>query len=203
MVSSDFRIERAGPEHGEALADLFATNGYGCYCRYWHFEGDHRQWLARCAHAPEENRAEMLGALGARREDATGMLARDADGSVIGWLKLAPAAGMSKLYGQRLYKGLPVLQRDPDGVWTVGCVFVREGARRRGVARALLAGAIERARAAGARAVEAFPRSDTDVADAALMMGPLALFLEAGFQVVHDFSPYPVVRLELGAEARE
>src|SRR3954451_12376656 len=112
MLSSDFRIERAGPEHGEALAALFATNNYGCYCRYWHFEGDHRQWLDRCAHAPEENRAEMLIALGARREDGAGMVARDADGTVIGWLKLAPAARMSKVYGQRLYKGLATLQRD-------------------------------------------------------------------------------------------
>jgi hypothetical protein len=45
--------------------------------------------------------------------------------------------------------------------------------------------------------VEAFPRSDLDVPAAALMMGPLALFVRAGFEVVHDFGPYPVLRLEL------
>jgi GNAT superfamily N-acetyltransferase len=199
MVASDYRVERAGPEHGEALGALFATNNYGCFCRYWHFEGDHRQWLARCAHEPEVNRAEMLAALGARTEDAAGLVARGADGSVVGWMKLAPATAMGKLYGQRLYKGLPTLQRDPSGIWTVGCLFVEESARRKGVARALLDGAIESARAAGARALEAFPRGDTDVADAALMMGPLALFRDAGFVVVNDFAPYPVVRLELGA----
>jgi GNAT superfamily N-acetyltransferase len=199
MVASDYRIERAGPEHGEALAALFATNNFGCYCRYWHFEGDHRQWLARCAHEPDENRSEMLAALAARSEEAGGVVARRRDGHVVGWMKVAPAARMAKLYGQRLYKGLPMLERDASGVWTIGCVFVEEPARRKGVARALLAGAIENARAAGARALEAFPRSDTDVADAALMMGPLALFLDAGFVVVHDFTPYPVVRLELSA----
>jgi GNAT superfamily N-acetyltransferase len=204
MVASDFRIERAGPEHGEALAALFAANNYGCYCRYWHFEGDHRQWLARCAHEPDDNRSEMLAALAARAEDAAGMVALGADGGVVGWMKLAPAARMGKLYGQRLYKGLPTLERDPSGVWTIGCVFVQEASRRQGVARALLDGAIEQARATGVRALEAFPRSDTDVADAALMMGPLALFLDAGFLVVHDFTPYPVVRLELcgAAEVR-
>jgi GNAT superfamily N-acetyltransferase len=199
MVASDYRIERAGPEHGEALAALFAANNYGCYCRYWHFDGDHRQWLARCAHEPDENRADMLAALAARSEEAAGMVARRPDGSVVGWMKVAPAARMGKLYGQRLYKGLPTLRRDPSGVWTIGCLFVQEQSRRTGVARALLDGAIEAARANGARALEAFPRSDTDVADAALMMGPLALFLDAGFVVVHDFTPYPVVRLDLGA----
>ena len=56
------------------------------------------------------------------------------------------------------------------------------------------------ARGAGATSLEAFPRSDVDVADAALMMGPLALFVRAGFEVVHDFSPYPVLRKPLDAE---
>jgi GNAT superfamily N-acetyltransferase len=129
------------------------------------------------------------------------MVAHDERGELIGWLKLSPAALMGKLYEQRLYKGLPCLQRDAAGVWTVGCLFVREDQRRRGVATALLAGAIQSAADAGARALEAFPRSDLDVAAAALMMGPLALFVRAGFEVVHEFAPYPVLRLELERKA--
>lgn len=192
-----YRVERAAPEHGAALATLLGTNGFGCFCRYWHFPSNHREWLARCAHTPDDNRAELLGAIGARSSEASGMVALDERGDAIGWLKLAPAAAMSKLYEQRLYKGLPCLQRDPDGVWTVGCLFVREDQRRQGVASSLLAGAIASAASWGARSLEAFPRSDVDVADAALMMGPLALFVRAGFEIVHDFTPYPVLRLEL------
>ena len=82
----------------------------------------------------------------------------------------------------------------------MGCLFVREDQRRRGVATALLAGAVRRHGTRGRRRFEAFPRSDVDVADAALMMGPLALFVHAGFEVVHDFSPYPVLRKRLVAE---
>lgn len=196
-----FRIERAAPQHGAALATLLSTSGFGCFCRYWHFSGNHREWLARCAHTPDDNRAELLGALDAGSAESSGMVAHDEHGDLIGWLKLAPATAMGKLYEQRLYKGLPCLQRDPRGVWTVGCLFVREDRRRQGVASALLAGAIHSAIDAGGRAIEAFPRSDVDVAAAALMLGPLALFVRAGFQVVHDFTPYPVLRLELDREA--
>jgi GNAT superfamily N-acetyltransferase len=191
------RVERVRPEHGPRLAALLETSGHGCFCRYWHFGGDHREWLARCFHAPEQNRAELLGALASGSNEASGIVAEDASGDLVGWLKLAPAQVCAKVYAQRLYKGLPCFQRDPAGVLTIGCLFVRENERRRGVATALLRGAIDAARAAGARALEAFPRSDTDVADAALMMGPLALFLREGFAIVNDFSPYPVVRLQL------
>ena len=72
--------------------------------------------------------------------------------------------------------------------------MVREDARHQGIARALLAGAIEHAPAWGARALEAFPRSDPGLADVSLMTGPTRLFLDAGFQVVNDFYPYPVLR---------
>jgi GNAT superfamily N-acetyltransferase len=192
-----FRVERAAPQHGPALATLLSSNGFGCYCRYWHFPGNHREWLARCAHTPDDNRAELLTAVDVGSDEARGMVAHDERGELIGWLKLAPATVMGKLYEQRLYKGLPCLQRAATGVWTVGCLFVREDQRRRGVATALLAGAIQSAAEAGARAVEAFPRSDVDVAAAALMMGPLALFVRAGFELVHDFAPYPVLRLGL------
>jgi GNAT superfamily N-acetyltransferase len=195
-------VGRAAPEHAEGLGRLFSTNGYGCYCRYWHFGGNPREWLARCFHAPEQNRAELFEALETRSSEASGMVALNGEGELIGWLKLAPSAIMGKLYDQRLYKGLPCFQGDRSGIWTIGCLFVREDQRRRGVASALLAAAISAARAEGAAAIEAFPRSDLDVADAALMMGPLALFIRAGFRVVHEFVPYPVLRLDLEPPSR-
>ncbi len=200
MLEAQFRVERAGRGHATSLAQLLSENGFGCYCRYWHFEGNHREWLARCAHEPETHRVELLAACGAGSNEAAGMVALTEQNELIGWLKLAPATVMGKLYDQRLYKGLPCLNRPLDGVWTVGCLFVAERHRRRGVAAALLAGAVDAARGGGARSIEAFPRSDVDVADAALMMGPLALFVHAGFEVVHDFSPYPVLRKRLDAE---
>jgi GNAT superfamily N-acetyltransferase len=195
-----FHVRSAEPRDAAGLSRLFAANGFGCYCRYWHFEGTAREWLARCAQSPEESEQEMHAALAAGSEEMRGMLAETEGGEVVGWLKLAPAARLTKLYSQRLYKGLPALAREPSGTYTVACFLVREDFRRHGVARALLGGALDQAPRWGARAIEAFPRTDTDCGDAALMMGPLKLYIEAGFELVHDAAPYPVLRLTLPSE---
>jgi GNAT superfamily N-acetyltransferase len=42
-------------------------------------------------------------------------------------------------------------------VWSIGCFRIRPGHRRQGVARALLDGVVDAARAAGAPGVEAYP----------------------------------------------
>jgi GNAT superfamily N-acetyltransferase len=186
----------AAPRHAAGLAALFASNGYGCYCRFWHFSGTSREWLERCAQRPEENCGEMQAALAARSPEMQGVVALR-DGEIVGWLKLAPASALPKLYGQRLYKDLPPLTGDRTRIWCVACLLVREDQRHRGVARGLLASALELASAWGASALEAFPRSDPDLADASLMLGPTRLFLEAGFEIVHDFYPYPVLRRQL------
>jgi GNAT superfamily N-acetyltransferase len=209
-----YKVASVEPAHASALASLFASNGYGCYCRFWHFSGTAREWLARCAQKPDENEHEMRAELRAGSAEMRGMVAwaapepnvvTEPDGAtpleLIGWLKLAPAASVMKLYDQRLYKRLPALAGDRSATYTVACLLVREDFRRRGVARALLAAAIEAARGWGARRLEAFPRSDVDVPGSALMTGPSRLFLDAGFQVVHDFQPYPVLRLELTRDA--
>jgi len=82
-------------------------------------------------------------------------------------------------------------------VMTVGCVLVVPAFRRRGIARRLLGAQVDYARQLGARALEAFPRGASDVSDGEQWMGPLSIFAELGFAVVHDFSPYPVLRKDL------
>jgi len=193
-VAEQIDISRAEPRHAAGLAALFGSNGFGCSCRYWHFQGTNREWLDRCAHEPETNRRESEAALLAGSPEMSGFVAETHAGVLVGWLKVAPAASMAKLYEQRLYKGLPCFGQDRSGVFTIGCLLVREDFRHRGIARALLGGAVEAAPSFGARALEAFPRSDADVADAGLMLGPLRLFQAAGFEIVNDFYPYPVLR---------
>lgn len=190
-------ILRAEARHAAGLGELFASNGYGCFCRFWHFDGTSREWLERCFTHPEENRSAMEAALRSGSAEMSGLLAETASGEIVGWLKLAPATVLAKLYGQRLYKGLECFDGDRSGVYAIGCMLVREDQRRHGIGRALIAGAVSEAARSGARSLEAFPRSDTEVADAALMLGPLQPFLDAGFRVVRDFFPYPVLRLEL------
>lgn len=193
-MSDRFAVVEARPEHGDALRQLFAATGYGCYCRFWHFEGNAREWLMRCANSPDQNRSELEAALGRGSDEARGLVALSEAGEAIGWLKLTPAEAVRKIYEQRLYKGLPCFSGDRRGVFTLGCVLVREDRRHQGVARALIERAVELAPGWGARSIEAFPRRDTEVADAALMMGPLSVLERLGFSVVHESTPYPVLR---------
>ena len=197
---AELEISAAAPQHAAGLAALFASNGFGCYCRYWHFDGTSREWLARCFQHPEDNCSEMQARLAAGSPEMWGMVAT-LGAELVGWLKLAPSLTVSKLVDQRLYKGLPALAGDRTRTFCVACLLVREDHRHRGIARALLAGAIERAPAWGALAIEAFPRSDPELADVSLMLGPTRLFLDAGFEVVHDFYPYPVLRRRLPGAA--
>jgi GNAT superfamily N-acetyltransferase len=199
-VPAELEISPAEPRHAPGLAALFASNGFGCYCRFWHFAGTSREWLERCAQRSEENGSEMQSRLADGSPEMWGMVAT-LGAELVGWLKLAPVATVSKLVDQRLYKDLPCFQGDRAHTLCVACLLVREDQRHRGIARALLAGAIEQAPAWGASALEAFPRSDPELADVSLMLGPTSLFLEAGFEVVHDFYPYPVLRRRLTGAA--
>lgn len=187
-------VALASPTDADGLAELFAQCSFGCHCQYWNDLSNSRDWLERCATAPEENERRMRAALSAGENAMRGFVARDAEAHVVGWLKCTAATAMDKLYEQRLYRALPCFDRKADGVLAIGCMLVAEPHRRRGVARALLAEAIRHGRQMGATCIEAFPRAEAHVSDAALMMGPVELYREAGFQIVNDFSPYPVMR---------
>ena len=211
----------AGAEHRAGLVALFETTGSPCYCRFFHFEGTNNEWLARCAQAPDENRRELEAALAAGSDEARGVVAlahggaggsgggggaggaggvgsAGSAGEVVGWLKVAPAAAVRKAYERRLYKGLPCFAGDRTGVFLIGCALVHPAWRRRGVATALVAGAVRLAPAWGARALEALPRRPKEpVSDEELWTGPVSAFAASGFVEVHDLEPYPVLRRAL------
>jgi predicted N-acetyltransferase YhbS len=189
----DFDVRAITPSDGAALAALFERERVACHCRYWHFSGSTNEWLDRCANHAGESRTELLGAVQSASPEMSGVIA-ESDGTIVGWLKLAPATTLGKLYGQRLYRGLPCFDGERTGVLTVGCLLVATEWRRRGVSRALVAGAVREAARRGARAVEAFPRRADSVSDAELFMGIFGAFVEEGFEVVSDFAPYPVLR---------
>jgi GNAT superfamily N-acetyltransferase len=186
------RLEPLDEEHGPALAALFARAESRCYCRYFHFDGDKNAWQARLAFEPEQNRDALLARAAA--SPPGGVVALDAGGAALGWMKLEPSTELPKLYAQRVYRALPCFTGDRSGVWTIGCFLVDPLHRRRGVARALVRAGIEIARAAGARALEVFPRRAEDVDAAQLWTGPLALVVQEGFELVHDQTQYPVLR---------
>ncbi len=71
-------------------------------------------------------------------------------------------------------------------VWSIGCFRIRPGYRRRGVARALLDGVVEAAKAAGAPGVEAYPIDPEGrrVEVGAGFVGIASMFDAAGFRRV-------------------
>jgi GNAT superfamily N-acetyltransferase len=200
---SELQLELAAAraEHTGALVSLFERTGTPCHCQYWHFAGDKNAWLDRLFHAPEQNRAAFVESLAGAQTELRGVVALHAD-QAVGWLKLSPAERVPKLYEQRLYRGLAALSGPREGVLTVGCLLVDEEFRRRGVARALIRHAIVLAEQHGARCIEAFPRRSEQAGAAELWTGPFHAFEQAGFEIVSDFAPYPVLRYSVDKTLR-
>jgi len=195
-------VREARREDAPELAALFARADVPCFCRYWHFEGDKNEWLARTYVEVGTNRAEMESALEAGRTEARGLIALDPAGPIVGWLKVSPAEVVPKAYAQKLYRNLPVLSGDRSGVHLLACAVVDPAARRQGVYRELIRGAVQIAPRWGATSLEAFPRRPREgVHDAELWVGHAGTLLEEGFVEVHPFEPYPVLRRMLTAEA--
>jgi GNAT superfamily N-acetyltransferase len=196
-----YHCARASALHAEGLLALFESAGSGCYCNYWHFEGDKNAWLERCYLKPEENRAALVARL--EGTELCGVVAV-ADSRVCGWMKLARATQVPRIYAQKPYRSLPLLgtgtgtETGRENVFAVGCTYVAEAKRGTGMGRALLRAAIRAVHEAGGSAIEAFPRGAPDgekLRPDEVWMGPEALYLSAGFERVSDFRPYPLLRL--------
>lgn len=196
----DWVVLAADETHASRIAALFQRADVPCYCQYYQFEGDHRQWQDRCANDRDSNRRALIEDLASGR--TLGVTAVRGDREIIGWARVAPAGQLSKLYQNRLYRNLEVLAQGPrDRTFAVSCFLVDPNFRRHGVARSLLKAAIALVQERGAVALEAFPRGADDVSDGEQWLGPLGLYEELGFSRVVDFAPYPVYRLVL-ADAR-
>jgi len=104
-----------------------------------------------------------------------------ADGEPVGWCSVGPRVENTRLRRSRLI-------RPPDdlAVWSIICVVIRGGHRRRGHTMPLIDGAVEYATSRGAAAVESYPvdpgpgRIDLTMA----FVGTRAMFAKAGFAVV-------------------
>jgi GNAT superfamily N-acetyltransferase len=186
------------PASAERFDDLAAIlgpsrpGGQACWCLAYRIPTGMRADLDPAA------RADLVRFL-CSRDLAPGVLAYD-EGTPVGWAGVAPR---SELYGFRRGSRVPWLDERP--VWSVFCCRVAGGHRRQGVARALLAGAVELARAHGAPALEGYPVDNQGVRlDATLtFVGTRSMFEKAGFIKVSDTSavaartPRVLMRLEL------
>ncbi|MEU8637785.1 GNAT family N-acetyltransferase [Amycolatopsis sp. NPDC048633] len=124
-----------------------------------------------------EERTERVRGLCAG-EPAPGVLAYDGD-TPAGWCSISPRSSMVRLVRSRT---MPPLDDLP--VWSVVCFVVSSPYRRSGVSAALLAGAVDHARAHGAPAVEGYPVDPEGgrIGSSAAHVGTTSLFEAAGFE---------------------
>jgi GNAT superfamily N-acetyltransferase len=86
---------------------------------------------------------------------------------------------------------------DEVPVWSLSCLYVRIGYRKRGVTQALIAAAIKFAKRAGAPALEAYPL-DGDKTPSASGTGYASAFARAGFKTAGCHVPArPIMRHDL------
>jgi len=128
------------------------------------------------------------------RSRSTSGLVAYLDGEPVGWCAVEPRTEYAGLL--RVFR-VPWEGRDEDrndaSVWAVTCLLTRAGFRKRGISRALARAAVDFARERGARALEAYPITTTDVITEELHVGTVPTFEAAGLAVVSRPTPRRVV----------
>lgn len=159
-----------------------------CWCMYYRRSGPRGDLPAGITHA-QANRAELKALVDSSQPP--GLIGYS--GKVpVGWISLAPREEFLKLRRSPVMKAV-----DETPVWSIICFVVPSRYRGQGVARAMLAGAMDYARRRGAKVLEAYP---VDAArrthDEAMWFGAKSMFDDAGFVEVARRKPRrPVMRL--------
>lgn len=172
--------------------DAFADNPRwaACYCMFPHVTDVGDAWQARAAAVNRAAKRELI-CMGR----AKGWLAY-VDGKPAGWLNAAPRMSLDRY---RETNELPTEHAEVSG--SVVCFIIAKPYRRQGIASQLLAAAIEGFRRQGVRYAEAFT-TGAPTSDAEAHVGPLSMYLAAGFEPVSDLDDgYVLVRKTLAAES--
>jgi GNAT superfamily N-acetyltransferase len=195
------RIEPLTASTWDALASFFMEGGdpRWCWCQFQRM----RSKDMSAAKVPELRERLHDQALS---DQPPGLVAFEGERAV-GWVSLGPRSDFERIVRSRV---IPKIDDRP--VWSIVCFAVSPTVRGRGVARALLEGAIDYAHGRGAEALEAYPARVPTTDDGApgeihpnaAFTGTVPLFEQAGFSVVAERASDPsssnqrvVVRREL------
>jgi GNAT superfamily N-acetyltransferase len=174
------------PARAEQWPDVETIfNGVACWCQSYRATASGYGRVTKeelFARALADRRAAMRRQLAA--PTPPGLLAYS-ESEVVGWCGLGPRATFQRLMRSRT---IPLVDDRP--VWSIVCFLVRTGYRRRGVAGALLQGAITCAREHQAPALEAYPVDPQGkrISTSFAYVGTTALFERAGFYRVQETS---------------
>jgi ribosomal protein S18 acetylase RimI-like enzyme len=177
------------PRHGAAFADH--AEWAKCHCHFYEV-APAIAWDTLDAAA---NRMAMAARIDVGEME--GFLAY-AEGRVVGWVNAQPYHKLPHACA-RLAIVPPRLDVPPHEAAAIVCFVTDPAWRRRGVARALLDGALASFTSRGLRLVDAFPwKAGDSTAPADHYHGPLALFLAAGFEPIREERELTVVRKRIG-----
>lgn len=199
---SELTIRPAGPGRWDDVVDLFGTRGAPswCWCQFFLTTGE------GYFQNTETNREALHAQLASRAKGRSRGLVAYAGDEPVGWVQLGPRTAYPRITTNRGRAALADETGDnlADGdVWSVTCFVVRVGQRRKGVATALLAAAVDFAREQGASVLEGHPvdvtsRSGGKAPGSDLYHGVASTFADAGFTEVGRTGPTrPVMRKTL------
>jgi len=166
------------------LAAVFGTRGPASRCFCQRYKLAPRESFARF---PAEERAARLREQAGCDDPGSGTvgLVAHLDDEPVGWCAVEPRPAFGGLVRNAR---VPWADRDEDpadpSVWAVTCLLTRAGHRRRGVSHVLALAAVDHARSAGARALEAYPMTTTAAIAEELHVGTVATFAAAGLREV-------------------
>src|SRR4051812_12965188 len=133
--STTLTIRPLTPDLWPALEDLFGERGAcnGCWCMYWRIGSAYRK------RASDTNKAAFHKVV--EQGPPPGLIAFDGDVPV-GWCQLTPHNSLPWL--DRVWR----LRRIDDlPVWSISCLYVRKGYRKKGITSVLIHAAVSAARA--------------------------------------------------------
>lgn len=186
-MRSSITVVPASEAACDELLAVFGERGpaAGCYCqRYKLAPGEAFSKFPRTERAERLREQTRCGEPGA--PTTSGLLAYF-DGEPAGWCAVEPRpeyGGLLRVY-RVPWEGRNEDRAD-DSVWSVTCILVRAGYRKRGVAYALAQGAVGHARARGARALEVYPmrREAGEISWDEIHVGAESIFAAAGLREV-------------------
>ena len=170
MTEQRYTIKALDESTWGAFAALVeANNGVfgGCWCMGFHPDGVGNT-------PPSVNRERKLERVRAGTTHAA--LVFDGD-DCLGWCQFGSPEELPKIKSRAAYeKGLTT---PPD--WRIACNFVGKGPRRKGVAGAALAGALDLIATLGGGTVEGYPENAESVPAGFLFNGALSTYEQLGF----------------------